>query len=212
MRISVQLRHAYMMCAQAVVSGQADADAIAELGLDADLPVFTVGQAARAAGIHPQTLRQYDRLGLIVPARTEGGARRYSLRHIERLVQAQHLSQDESINLAGITRILALEEENRQLRRANRRLRRRLDGDSVFEADADGEVVEMHQSRFARLWRRGGSAAHTLRIKPLQITAARDTRDYPRDTRDDADARPGDDDALTVPPSADLIIIPGGRA
>lgn len=211
MRISVQLRHAYMMCAQAVVSGQADADAIAELGLDADLPVFTVGQAARAAGIHPQTLRQYDRLGLIVPARTEGGARRYSLRHIERLVQAQHLSQDESINLAGITRILALEEENRQLRRANRRLRRRLDGDSVFEADADGEVVEMHQSRFARLWHRSGATARTLRIKPLQITAARDVRDT-RDTRDDADARPGDDDSLTMPPSADLIIIPGGRA
>ena len=67
--------------------------------------------------MHPQTLRQYDRLGLVVPQRTEGGARRYSLRDISRLAQAQQLSQEEGINLAGITRILELEEENRELRR-----------------------------------------------------------------------------------------------
>lgn len=77
------------------------------------------------ANVHPQTLRQYDRLGLVVPQRTDGGARRYSLRDISRLAKAQQLSQEEGINLAGIARILSLEEENRELRRQVERLRRR---------------------------------------------------------------------------------------
>ena len=88
----------------------------AEVGFDIELPVFSVGAAGELANVHPQTLRQYDRLGLVVPQRTEGGARRYSLRDISRLAQAQQLSQEEGINLAGITRILELEEENRELR------------------------------------------------------------------------------------------------
>ncbi|MBS6947959.1 MAG: helix-turn-helix transcriptional regulator [Bifidobacterium scardovii] len=168
-RIAQEIRRAYTACAAALVSGQADLDAVDALGLNVEMPVFTVGQAAQLAGIHPQTLRQYDRLGLVVPRRTEGGARRYTLRDIDRLTQAQRLSQDEGINLAGVTRILSLQEENRQLRRQNRHLRRRLEGDSVFEAGIDGEVVEVRQarSRFYRVWRRGSN-------KPLQITASRD--------------------------------------
>lgn len=103
--------------------------------------------------MHPQTLRQYDRLGLVVPQRTEGGARRYSLRDISRLAQAQQLSQEEGINLAGITRILELEEENRELRRQVERLRKPA-GSSVFAADADGGIVEVERSQRARMWRR----------------------------------------------------------
>ena len=99
-----------------------------------------------------QTLRQYDRLGLVVPQRTEGGARRYSLRDISRLAQAQQLSQEEGINLAGITRILELEEENRELRRQVERLRKPA-GSSVFAADADGGIVEVERSQRARMWR-----------------------------------------------------------
>ena len=168
-RVEQQVRQLYEMCAVAIVAGRADLDGADEVGFDIELPVFTVGQAAQLAGIHPQTLRQYDRLGLVVPRRTEGGARRYTLRDIDRLTQAQRLSQDEGINLAGVTRILSLQEENRQRRRQNRHLRRRLEGDSVFEAGIDGEVVEVRQarSRFYRVWRRGSN-------KPLQITASRD--------------------------------------
>ena len=125
-RIAQEVRRAYAACAAALVSGGVDLDAIDALGLNVEMPVFTVSQAAQIAGVHPQTLRQYDRLGLVVPQRTEGGARRYTLRDVARLAQAQQLSQDEGINLAGVTHILSLQEENRQLRRQIRHLRRRL--------------------------------------------------------------------------------------
>lgn len=148
-RLAPQVRKAYEAAAVALVEGRITLEVVDEFGLNADFPVFSVGQAAMVADIHPQTLRQYDRLGLIVPQRTAGGARRYSLRDIERLTQAQHMSQDESINLAGITRILQLMEENRQLRRQVVQLRRRMEGSFVFQADSDGEVTEVqrHQAR-----------------------------------------------------------------
>lgn len=152
-RIAQQIRKAYALCAQLLVEGRAELDELDDMGFDLNLPVFTVSQAAELAGVHPQTLRQYDRVGLVTPHRTGGGARRYSLRDLDRLVQAQHLSQDESINLAGITRILALQEENRQLRRQVRRLRKPA-GSSIFAADADGDIVEVQRSRRARMWRR----------------------------------------------------------
>ena len=126
-RIAQEVRRAYAACAAALVSGGVDLDAIDALGLNVEMPVFTVSQAAQIAGVHPQTLRQYDRLGLVVPQRTEGGARRYTLRDVARLARAQQLSQDEGINLAGVTHILSLQEENRQLRRQIRHLRRRLE-------------------------------------------------------------------------------------
>lgn len=168
-RIAQEVRRAYAACAAALVSGGVDLDAIDALGLNVEMPVFTVSQAAQIAGVHPQTLRQYDRLGLVVPQRTEGGARRYTLRDVARLAQAQQLSQDEGINLAGVTHILSLQEENRQLRRQIRHLRRRLDGDSVFEAGMDGEVVEVRQSPFYHVRRRGRAY-----IAPLQITSGRE--------------------------------------
>ena len=121
-RAARQIKRLYEMCAMAIVAGRADLDGAAEVGFDIELPVFSVGAAGELANVHPQTLRQYDRLGLVVPQRTEGGARRYSLRDISRLAQAQQLSQEEGINLAGITRILELEEENRELRRQVERL------------------------------------------------------------------------------------------
>ena len=168
-RIAQEVRRAYAACAAALVSGGVDLDAIDALGLNVEMPVFTVSQAAQIAGVHPQTLRQYDRLGLVVPQRTGGGARRYTLRDVARLAQAQQLSQDEGINLAGVTHILSLQEENRQLRRQIRHLRRRLDGDSVFEAGMDGEVVEVRQSPFYHVRRRGRAY-----IAPLQITSGRE--------------------------------------
>ena len=74
-----------------------------------DAPVFVISVAATLAGMHPQTLRQYDRIGLVSPGRTSGRGRRYSARDIAMLRQVQRLSQDEGINLAGVKRILELE-------------------------------------------------------------------------------------------------------
>lgn len=79
--------------------------------MDVDAPLFTVTVAARLADMHPQTLRGYDRMGLVVPSRAKGRGRRYTLRDVARLRHIQDLSQDEGINLEGIRRILSLEEQ-----------------------------------------------------------------------------------------------------
>jgi MerR family transcriptional regulator, heat shock protein HspR len=76
-----------------------------------DAPVFVISVAAQLAGMHAQTLRQYDRLGLVTPGRTSGGGRRYSARDIMLLREVQRLSQDEGLNLAGIKRIIELESQ-----------------------------------------------------------------------------------------------------
>lgn len=74
-----------------------------------DAPVFVISVAAELAGMHAQTLRQYDRLGLVSPGRTPGGGRRYSPRDVALLREVQRLSQEDGVNLAGIKRILELE-------------------------------------------------------------------------------------------------------
>jgi MerR family transcriptional regulator, heat shock protein HspR len=74
-----------------------------------------ISVAARRAGMHPQTLRQYDRMGLVQPGRTAGGGRRYSERDVELLREVQRLSQEEGVNLAGIKRIIELERLVEQL-------------------------------------------------------------------------------------------------
>src|SRR4029450_1570057 len=69
--------------------------------IDHDAPVFVISVAAHLAGMHPQTLRTYDRMGLVSPRRTAKRGRRYSARDIARLRLIQRLSQDEGINLEG---------------------------------------------------------------------------------------------------------------
>ena len=138
------------MCATAIVAKRANLEGAAGVGFDIDLPVFSV--VGQIAEIHPQTLRQYDRQGLVVPGRTEGGSRRYCLRDVDRLVQAQHLSQDEGINLNGVMRILELEEENRQLRHEVQELTG-VTGFSVFTADMNGSITQTSRSHRARYWR-----------------------------------------------------------
>ena len=76
-----------------------------------DAPVFVISVAAQLAGMHAQTLRQYDRLGLVTPGRTGGGGRRYSARDVALLREVQRLSQEEGVNLAGIKRIIELESQ-----------------------------------------------------------------------------------------------------
>ena len=84
--------------------------------LSDDTPVYVISVAATLSGMHPQTLRGYERVGLVTPRRTSGGGRRYSMRDILTLRQIQRLSQDEGINLSGIKRILDLERELEQTR------------------------------------------------------------------------------------------------
>jgi MerR family transcriptional regulator, heat shock protein HspR len=89
--------------------------------------VYIISVAAELAGVHPQTLRTYERKGLIKPARTSGGTRRYSQRDVERVRLIQDLTQGEGINLAGVLRILALQDEIEELSHALDRTRRRVD-------------------------------------------------------------------------------------
>ena len=86
------------------------------LELTDDAPVYVISIAAQISGLHAQTLRQYDRLGLVSPGRTPGGGRRYSLRDIAQLREVQRLS-NQGVNLEGIRRVLALEGEVDRLRR-----------------------------------------------------------------------------------------------
>ncbi|WP_040158343.1 heat shock protein transcriptional repressor HspR [Nigerium massiliense] len=125
---------------------------------DAEAPMFTVTVAARLADMHPQTLRGYDRQGLVVPRRSSGRGRRYSLRDIQRLRHIQQLSQREGINLEGIRRILELEA---QLEAANEQAARlvtlleeaRATAPSrLFTAGSAGQVaLGRHAVRTARL-------------------------------------------------------------
>lgn len=73
-----------------------------------DARTFLISVAAELAGMHAQTLRTYDRLGLVSPQRSSGGGRRYSQRDVDLLREVQRLSQDEGVNLAGIKRIIEL--------------------------------------------------------------------------------------------------------
>lgn len=124
-------------------------------GLDEDAPVFVISVAARLAGMHPQTLRQYDRLGLVRPGRTAGRGRRYSARDIAVLREVQRLSQEEGVNLAGVKRILELEAEVGALRRRVAELTEELEtalgelqrSRRVFAAGPAGEVVAVPRGR-----------------------------------------------------------------
>ncbi|MGJ7442540.1 heat shock protein transcriptional repressor HspR [Aquipuribacter sp. MA13-6] len=113
---------------------------------------YVISVAAELAGMHPQTLRQYDREGLVIPTRTSGGGRRYTDEDIERLREVQRLSQEEGVNLAGIRRILELEEETRQLRGALAETREELRStreaaDRVFAAGSAGDIVALAPGR-----------------------------------------------------------------
>jgi MerR family transcriptional regulator, heat shock protein HspR len=79
--------------------------------LSEETPVYVISVAAELSGLHPQTLRAYDRLGLVSPGRAAGRGRRYSMRDILVLREVQRLSQEEGVNLSGIKRILELAAE-----------------------------------------------------------------------------------------------------
>ncbi|HEX7350949.1 heat shock protein transcriptional repressor HspR [Brachybacterium sp.] len=123
--------------------------------LDDRAPVFVISVAAELSGMHPQTLRQYDRLGLVIPQRTRGRGRRYSTRDITRLQEIQTLSQEQGINLAGIKRILELQDEvtalEDQLDTVRESLERMTPAQRrVFSADRDGEISALRRGERPR--------------------------------------------------------------
>ena len=90
-----------------------------------NVPVYVISVAAELTGLHPQTLRQYDRLGLVSPGRTGGGGRRYSLHDIELLREVAELTSA-GIGLEGVRRILELDNQVTALRARNNELRGRV--------------------------------------------------------------------------------------
>ena len=103
--------------------------------------LYVISVAAELAGVHPQTLRIYERKGLLAPARTTGRSRRYSDRDIALLRRIQELTND-GVSLAGVQRILALEDEMVGARRRIVELETRLD---ALERDADRRVEDAHR-------------------------------------------------------------------
>jgi MerR family transcriptional regulator, heat shock protein HspR len=117
--------------------------------MDESTPLFAIAVAAELAGMHPQTLRQYDRLGLVSPRRTAGQSRRYSMRDVAQLREIAALS-GEGLNLVGIKRILELENANAELRERVRALEHALaeellnrPGRRVFAAGTGGDVISL---------------------------------------------------------------------
>ncbi|WP_083441282.1 heat shock protein transcriptional repressor HspR [Nitriliruptor alkaliphilus] len=134
---------------------------------DEDAPVYVISVAAELADLHPQTLRAYEREGLLTPARTEGGTRRYSHRDVERLRLIKTLTTDEGLNLAGVRVVLELGEKLEGARRRVgeleemvRVLAERLDarpaGDRFDLVKSPTRDVEVHQLR-RRTGQRGSS-------------------------------------------------------
>ncbi|MHB1171041.1 MAG: heat shock protein transcriptional repressor HspR [Lacisediminihabitans sp.] len=131
-----------------------------------DSPVFAIAVAAALAAMHPQTLRQYDRLGLVSPTRTAGQSRRYSMRDVLQLREVARLS-GEGVSLEGIRRILELENQVVALSDRVRDLEAALadellnrPGRRIFAAGAAGDVISLRAGTRAQrptqvvLWRR----------------------------------------------------------
>ena len=138
--------------------------------LTEESPVYVISVAAQLSGLHPQTLRQYDRLGLVSPDRTPGRGRRYSARDIQLLREVQRLSQDEGINLAGIKRIIELEHQVAALQARVGELQQAVDGAAAAMQQREAQVhasyrrdlvpyEDVRQSSALVVWRpkRGGN-------------------------------------------------------
>ncbi|MDI1335964.1 MAG: MerR family transcriptional regulator [Lacunisphaera sp.] len=136
--------------------------------MDEFSPVFPIAAAAELAGMHPQTLRQYDRIGLVSPGRTAGQSRRYSVHDVAQLREIAALSA-EGLNLEGIKRILSLENQVSALTERVRELEHALadellsrPGRRVFAAGTEGDVVSLRAGERVRrnnavvVWRQLG--------------------------------------------------------
>src|SRR5262249_21220462 len=111
---------------------------------------FLISVAAELAGMHAQTLRTYDRLGLVTPSRTSGGGRRYSQHDVELLREVQRLSQDEGVNLAGIKRIIEL---TNQVEALQARLREKAEEFAALRANQRSDIPVLPKSTAVVLWK-----------------------------------------------------------
>lgn len=114
-----------------------------------DRAVYIISVAAELAGVHPQTLRIYERKGLVSPQRTSGNTRRYSDRDIDLLRQIQDLTQDRGINLAGVKMIIEMQAELEALRRRAADLEARLEA-----TDREPRGIVPLRSVFLPPWQR----------------------------------------------------------
>ncbi|MCL1595223.1 MAG: helix-turn-helix transcriptional regulator [Actinomycetia bacterium] len=112
--------------------------------------VYMISVAAELVGMHPQTLRVYERKGLVDPYRTPGGTRRYSQADLERLLLIQNLS-NAGVNLEGIKRILLLEIDNRRLRNQVDRLRRLLEDAENRRGGPSRTLIQMRATKKRQL-------------------------------------------------------------
>jgi MerR family transcriptional regulator/heat shock protein HspR len=126
-----------------------------------DSPVYVISVAAQLSGLHPQTLRAYDRLGLVSPGRAAGRGRRYSMRDILALREVQRLSQDEGVNLSGIKRILELGIELERSRQLAGELHA-----EIARLRAELESTRAVAARLANLRRRGVTGADLVPVRP----------------------------------------------
>ncbi|ORV09230.1 heat shock protein transcriptional repressor HspR [Mycobacterium celatum] len=115
-----------------------------------DSRTFLISVAAELAGMHAQTLRTYDRLGLVSPQRSSGGGRRYSQRDVELLREVQRLSQDEGVNLAGIKRIIEL---TNQVEALQARLKEMAAEIETLRANQRRDLAVMPKSTAVVVWR-----------------------------------------------------------
>lgn len=115
-----------------------------------DRAVYIISVAAELAGVHPQTLRMYERKGLLSPSRTPGNSRRYSERDVEQLRRIQRLTHQEGVNLAGARLIMELEQQLEQLATQLERTRRRIaqiERDASRRARQDWPLVRLADVR-----------------------------------------------------------------
>jgi MerR family transcriptional regulator/heat shock protein HspR len=110
-------------------------------GRSEDRALYVISVAAELAGVHPQTLRIYERKGLVEPQRTVGRSRRYSERDIRRLQRIQELT-NEGVSLAGVKRIIAMEEELEAARDEIARLENQIE---ALRQEADRAVANVHR-------------------------------------------------------------------
>ncbi len=114
-----------------------------------DAHTFLISVAAELAGMHAQTLRTYDRLGLVSPRRSSGGGRRYSERDVDLLREVQRLSQDEGVNLAGIKRIIEL---SNQVEALQSRLKEMADEIDRLRANQRRDLAVVPKSTAVVVW------------------------------------------------------------
>jgi len=133
-----------------------------------DTPVYVISVAAELSGMHPQTLRAYDRLGLVSPGRSSKQARRYSLRDILVLRQVQRLSQEDGVNLSGIKLILELEAEVERSRQLMADMNAEL-----AQLRAELESTRAVAARLAGLVRHRTAGAELIPVRNLGAAAPR---------------------------------------